>query len=283
MPAGLLLASQLSRAASPASFDAADIARPVNAAAAAAQAANMAVYLEVSLNQTAYGAPQPFELRDGRLYASVATLRAIGFALNDRDSGDTLAPDTLPGVSVRFDATQQRVAIDAPLALLDLRVSRLNAPGADVPKASASPGLLLNYDLYASRDDRSDNATAFVEARAFGLGDGVFSQTGVIRHYREDGAPRRTDSIRLDTSWRWSRPESMFAVTVGDVVSASSTGPARCAWAACASAAISACSRIASLRRCRPWSAKSRCRRRWTCTSTACANTAAKSRPGRSS
>ncbi|QQP95046.1 fimbrial biogenesis outer membrane usher protein [Lysobacter enzymogenes] len=219
MPAGLLLASQLSRAASPASFDAADIARPVNAAAAAAQAANMAVYLEVSLNQTAYGAPQPFELRDGRLYASVATLRAIGFALNDRDSGDTLAPDTLPGVSVRFDATQQRVAIDAPLALLDLRVSRLNAPGADVPKASASPGLLLNYDLYASRDDRSDNATAFVEARAFGLGDGVFSQTGVIRHYREDGAPRRTDSIRLDTSWRWSRPESMFAVTVGDVVS----------------------------------------------------------------
>ncbi|MBO7942141.1 fimbria/pilus outer membrane usher protein, partial [Streptomyces sp. S9] len=37
--------------------------------------------------------------------------------------------------------------------------------------------------------------------------------------YRDDGAPRRTDSVRLDTSWRWSKPESMFAIAVGDVIS----------------------------------------------------------------
>lgn len=214
MPAGLLLASLPGHAAEPPPL-------PPDAAGAAqtAAAAPMALYLEVSLNQTGYGAPQPFHLRDGRLYASVATLRAIGFALRGRDDGEILAPERLPGVNLRYDPAQQRVAIDAPLALLDLRLNRLNAPEAELPVATASPGLLLNYDLYASRERRSDNATAFVEARAFGLGRGVFSQTGVVRLYREDGAPRRTDSIRLDTSWRWSRPESMFAVSVGDVVS----------------------------------------------------------------
>ncbi|QQQ01227.1 fimbria/pilus outer membrane usher protein [Lysobacter enzymogenes] len=237
MPAGLLLASPPGHAAEPPALPPPAQAGTIQtgatqagthrtgiAEAGAAQAANLSLYLEVSLNQTAFGPPQPFELRAGRLYARVATLRAIGFALPGRDGGETLAPDELAGTTVRFDAAQQRVAIDAPLSLLDLRTQRLNAPGADVPRATASPGLLLNYDLYASRDDRSDNATAFVEARAFGLGRGAFadsvlSQTGVIRHYRDDGAPRRTDSIRLDTSWRWSRPESMFAVTVGDVIS----------------------------------------------------------------
>lgn len=222
MPAGLLLASPPGLPAEPPPLP--PLAQAGAAQAGAVQATSMNLYLEVSLNQTAFGPPQPFELRAGRLYASVATLRAIGFALPGRDGAETLAPDQLAGTTVRFDAAQQRVAIDAPLSLLDLRTRRLNAPGAEAPRATASPGLLLNYDLYASRDDRSDNATAFVEARAFGLGGGAFadsvlSQTGVIRHYREDGAPRRTDSIRLDTSWRWSRPESMFAVTVGDVIS----------------------------------------------------------------
>ncbi|MEH6413969.1 fimbria/pilus outer membrane usher protein [Pseudomonas sp. CGJS7] len=212
MPAGLLLlASHPSRAVEPPPL--------VLARAGDAQAANMALYLEVSLNQTAYAAPQPFELREGRLYASVATLRAIGFLLEGRDSGETLAPDSLPGVAVRFDAASQRVAIDAPLALLSLTVARLNAPGADVPVATASPGLLLNYDLYTSRDDRGDSTTAFAELRAFGLGGGVFSQTGVTRSYKNEDDPRRTDSVRLDSSWRWSKPESMFSVTVGDVIS----------------------------------------------------------------
>ncbi|MGO1069826.1 fimbria/pilus outer membrane usher protein [Lysobacter sp. CA199] len=212
MPAGLLLvASPPSHAVEPPPLT---IAR-----AGEAQAANMALYLEVSLNQMPYGAPQPFELRDGRLHASVATLRAIGFALDGRDSGEVLAPDSLDGVSVRFDAAVQRVAIDAPLALLSLATARLNTPGADVPVATASPGLLLNYDLYTSRDDRGDSTTAFAELRAFGLGGGVLSQTAVTRSYKNEGDRRRTDSVRLDSSWRWSKPESMFSVTVGDVVS----------------------------------------------------------------
>ena len=181
--------------------------------------APLPLYLEVSLNQTAYGAPLPFELRDGRLFASVATLRRIGFVLDGRDDGESLAPDSLAGVSVRYDASLQRVAIDAPLSLLSLAITRLNTPGVDIPTASASPGVLLNYDFYASRDDRGDSISAFAELRAFGLGAGVFSQTAVTRSHRSQDEPRRTDSVRLDSSWRWSSPASMVSVTVGDVIS----------------------------------------------------------------
>lgn len=210
MAAGLLAALSPAYAAEP---------PPLLARAGDAQAASLPLYLEVSLNQGPYQAPQPFELRAGRLHASVATLRALGFVLAGHEPAEVLAVDAVPGVAVRYDAALQRVAIDAPLAQLSLATTRLNQPGLDLPEASASPGLLLNYDLYASRERRSDNVTAYAELRAFGLGSGVFSQTAATRHYRQDGAARRTDSVRLDSSWRWSAPESMLSLSIGDVVS----------------------------------------------------------------
>ncbi|ALN62133.1 fimbrial Usher family protein [Lysobacter antibioticus] len=213
MSAGLLLASPASHAA--------DLPPLILARAGESNAASapLQLYLEVSLNQTAYGTPQPFELRDGHLFASVATLRQIGFVLEGRTDAESVAPDSLDGVSVRYDASLQRVAIDAPLSLLSLATTRLNAPGTDIPTASASPGLLFNYDLYSSRDDHSDSTSAFAELRVFGMGRGVFSQTAVTRSQRSEDEPRRTDSVRLDSSWRWSSPASMLSVSVGDVIS----------------------------------------------------------------
>ncbi|ALN78284.1 type VII secretion system (T7SS), usher family protein [Lysobacter antibioticus] len=213
MSAGLLLASPASHAA--------DLPPLILARAGESNAASapLQLYLEVSLNHTAYGTPQPFELREGRLFASVATLRQLGFVLDGRGEAESLAPDSLPGVAVRYDASLQRVAIDAPLSLLSLATTRLNAPGTDIPTASASPGLLFNYDLYSSRDDHSDSTSAFAELRVFGMGRGVFSQTAVTRSQRSEDEPRRTDSVRLDSSWRWSSPASMLSVSVGDVIS----------------------------------------------------------------
>ena len=213
MSAGLLLASPASHAAE---LPPLILARAGESNAASAP---LQLYLEVSLNHTAYGTPQPFELREGRLFASVATLRQIGFVLDGRGEAESLAPDSLDGVSVRYDASLQRVAIDAPLSLLSLATTRLNAPGTDIPTASASPGLLFNYDLYSSRDDHSDSTSAFAELRLFGAGRGVFSQTAVTRSQRNEDEPRRTDSVRLDSSWRWSSPASMISVSLGDVIS----------------------------------------------------------------
>lgn len=192
---------------------------PGGVAPAGEVSAPLALYLEVTLNQMPTDRLLPFEQRDGRLYATVATLRQIGLILPDRAPDELLALDRLPDVAVRYAAALQRVAIDAPLAMLSLPTTRANAPENQIPQATASPGLLLNYDLYGSHDDGGDNLSAFAELRAFGLGAGVFSQTAVTQITLADDAPRSTDSVRLDSSWRWSSPESMLSVTVGDTIS----------------------------------------------------------------
>lgn len=186
-----------------------------------AQQDALPLYLEVRLNQARSGLLLPFTMHDGRLSASVATLRQAGFSLPGRDAADTVALDAIPGVEYAYDATEQRVAIDAPLTALALETTLANATAEDIPRATRSTGLLLNYDLYASHDDSGQNASAFAELRLT-TAAGVFTQTAVSRAFRRDQDPRddwRGDSVRLDTQWRWSDPGSMLSVTAGDTIS----------------------------------------------------------------
>lgn len=188
------------------------------------------LYLQVTLNQTDTGRLARFILgNDGRLRASVETLRQLGFALPGHDAQELLAPDTLPGVAVRYDAARQQVAIDAPLSLLSLEAVALNAPEqGTTPQAGASPGLLFNYDLYGSRQRDATNLTAATELRLFGFGAGVFSNTAVTRAYRVDNNTRgggqddrgwHGETVRLDSSWQLSFPESALSLTIGDTFS----------------------------------------------------------------
>ncbi|WP_024890678.1 fimbria/pilus outer membrane usher protein [Luteimonas huabeiensis] len=177
------------------------------------------LHLEAILNRTPHPEPLPFELRGDRLHASAATLRALGFALDGYDDGMHLAPDEIAGVRVRYEPAHQRVHIDAPLETLALGVTTLGGPPAQAPVvADASPGLLLNYDLFASDGGEGWGATAFAELRAFGAGPGVFSTTGVARiGTGASTGGRMGRTTRLDTRWQFSFPDRAIGVTVGDV------------------------------------------------------------------
>ncbi len=194
------------------------------------------LYLQVTLNQSDTGRLSRFVRgADGRMRASTATLREIGFALPGRDPAEMIDLGTLPGLSVRYDAALQRISLDAPLSLLSLDTAVLNRPsGAASNPAGASPGMLLNYDLYASHERDASNLTATAELRVFGIGSGVFSNSAVTRAYRErtdDGhaynehGPRdgnngwRGETVRLDTSWQLSLPDSAISLTLGDTYS----------------------------------------------------------------
>jgi outer membrane usher protein len=177
------------------------------------------LYLEVVLNQTRQAQLHSFVLLDGRLFARARTLRQLGFLLAGHEDGDLLDLAAIPGAEARYEADMQRVHITASLELLSLPLTRLNVPADDVPQASTSPGLLLNYDLYASHDDNASNITAFAELRAFGVGGGVFSQTAVTRAFRPRGESWQGESVRLDSQWQWSFPESMLTLSVGDTFS----------------------------------------------------------------
>ena len=67
----------------------------------------------------------------------------------------------------------------APLALLNLATTQLSTPGTTAQLATASPGLLLNYDLYGLRGQQgAASLSAFTELRAFssagGWGGGIY-------------------------------------------------------------------------------------------------------------
>ncbi|WP_241753250.1 hypothetical protein [Xanthomonas translucens] len=186
------------------------------------------LYLEVTLNETRKPGLFRFQ-RDGeRMQAEAATLRQIGLRI-DAAANATIALESLDGVRYRYDAGLQQLAIDAPVALLDVPLTRIDAQdsGPALP-ATSSPGALLDYDLYASRQGNASNLTASGELRAFGLGDGVlgrgmFRQSFVGRLYREPQRDWRSQAIRLDTQWQWSLPDSMTSVVVGDTLSSSTS------------------------------------------------------------
>ena len=116
-------------------------------AAAAAPDAEQLLYLEVELNQQATGQLLPFVSRDGRLFATPATLAQLDFHLPDAPPDQLLALDQLPGVQLRYDAAMQRLAITAPLSLLKLEPTVISTAREPFVPATNSPGLLLNYDL----------------------------------------------------------------------------------------------------------------------------------------
>ncbi|MGY1425195.1 fimbria/pilus outer membrane usher protein [Lysobacter sp. A289] len=178
---------------------------------------DLPLYLDVELNQQPTGLLLPFVSRDGRLFARADTLAQLNFHLPDAASGQLVALDELPGVQVSYDAALQRVSITAPLSQLDLETTVIAPDRDQILPATNSPGLLLNYDLYANHGSRSSNATAYAELRAFGGHTGVFSTTAVTRAFRSDASERwQGDSVRLDSSWEWSFPRSMLSLSVGD-------------------------------------------------------------------
>ena len=177
----------------------------------------LTLYLEVQLNHTRLPELHRFELHDGKLRTDPQTLQAMGFRTPDPATGAMLTVEDLPGVQVRYQPALQRVAIDAPLSLLDADTTRLGqSSAAPQPTATAAPGLLLNYDLYASDASHGSNITASAELRVFGIGNGVFSNTAVSHRHRSRDRGWQSDSVRLDTYWELSFPEPAITATIGD-------------------------------------------------------------------
>jgi outer membrane usher protein len=178
------------------------------------------LYLEVSLNGVAAARLAHFDERHGELFVRATTLRQLGFAL-PADAADPIRLAALDGVTIDFDAQHQRVTIVAPLNLLDLKTERLNAPAQSAPKASSSPGILLNYDVYATGGDQANSVALSSEVRAFTGDLGVFSNTALSRYQQIAGTGWQGDSLRLDTNWQLAFPDSMLRLTVGDAITQS--------------------------------------------------------------
>jgi outer membrane usher protein len=178
------------------------------------------LYLEVVLNGNDTHQIGHFVHEGEHFRAGAETLRKLSFRL-PADAPATIELDSLPGVVVHYDEAAQKLDITAPFDLLNVNAAVLNKRPNPVPQPQASPGLLLNYDMYGTRDSDGGNAlSAFTELRAFNQW-GVLSNTALSRVNDLRGASAQTDSVRLDTTFSHSFVDSALTLRVGDVISGS--------------------------------------------------------------
>ncbi|WP_222565241.1 fimbria/pilus outer membrane usher protein [Novilysobacter antarcticus] len=181
-------------------------------------AAGEDLYLEVVLNGNPTGKIGHF-VRDGaRFHASAETLRQLGFRMSAETQG-LVDLTGLPGVQVDYNAAAQRLDITATADLIDQTATVLNARTSTIPQPTASPGLLLNYDLYGTRDNRnSTSVSAYTELRAFSSW-GVLSNTALSR-WNDSSAPgTSSDTVRLDTTFSRSFVNQAVTLGLGDLIS----------------------------------------------------------------
>jgi outer membrane usher protein len=200
-------------------MDAADLPMPMQAQQLRGQ--NLYLYLEVSLNQRQRGL-RLFLERDGHLQAQVATLRDIGFIVSDHPAEQWLALESFEGLHIDYDATQQQLTLQAPWSLLSLAPIQLGESSQTAPEATASPGVLVNYDLYANHASGADSVVLGSEVRLFGIGNGTLTHTGINQAVRDTTRSGwRHEYVRLDTTWQFDFPKSAVSLSVGDVYSGS--------------------------------------------------------------
>jgi outer membrane usher protein len=179
-----------------------------------AAAASGELYLEVRLNGRPTGSVMRFVQRPGTpgLRAQAEDLRTLGIEPGLAGQGD-IDLDGMRGLTYVFDAAAQSIdlrvadAVRTPF-LVDTRPVR--TPGI----GSASPGAVLNYDIYA-RSGAGAQTSVLTEARLFN-DRGVFSSTALVQL---QGEQRR--ALRYDTSWSHADPVTLTSYQVGDFISRS--------------------------------------------------------------
>jgi outer membrane usher protein len=185
------------------------------ALAAAAQAHDITLFLEVFINGEPTNKIVSFIQRDGHLWIQQSDLRALsidilatGHAPNDAEQIDL---SSLTGVHYRYLASQQRIelslsdAVRAPYAL-----GRTHAANTH---AASGTGLVLNYDGYVSTDPQLLDSTIFTVSTQQRL----FSPLGVVENAEittfSNGLTR---SQRLSTTYQYDDPDRLTTVDVGD-------------------------------------------------------------------
>ena len=193
-------------------------ARPATSAPAGEPAAAVDLYLEVILNQQPTGAIANFKQEpDGTLLVAPGELSDIGIVVRegDTDANGLVALGRLAGVSFSFDSAAQVISISAPPDRLVPHV--FDARSRDAGKAAdGTPlsGLALNYTFYGSTGtDGSATASALLDAWLFSP-KGILSQSGLLR----TGNGWRSQTVRLDTTWTISRPQSLLNYAAGDLI-----------------------------------------------------------------
>lgn len=188
--------------------------------------ADLDLYLDVTLNQTSSGLVH-FIYREDQLWANADILQQLGFIIPP-DSTGLIPLNSLPNLKIDYNARRQTLSLIAPLSLLNLDTTIRNTRSNQRPQPTASPGMLLNYNIYGNQSQNSTkNLSAFTELRAFNT-LGVLSSTALTTATHSAGSNGDSSNnndkdwdgrtVRLDTSWSKSFPDKLITVRAGDIL-----------------------------------------------------------------
>ncbi|WP_309827782.1 fimbria/pilus outer membrane usher protein [Paracidovorax wautersii] len=178
--------------------------------AADAAASPALLFLEVDVNGRPTGELVQVRQRGPHFEIDAATLRRLNVRTDQADEA-LVAVDALPGVRVAYDSLAQRLRIDVPPEWLPAQTVDLGLEGREAQAVAGGTGLLMNYELYATRTEGRDAATLWSEQRWFGE-HGVLSHTGIVRHADGGG----NGYLRYDTAWSDVDTADATGWTVGD-------------------------------------------------------------------
>ena len=178
------------------------------------------VLLEVSINQIRKDTVLLLR-SSGHLYAGAQDLRRWRVRLPNTtpltfDGEDFYALDALEGVTYRLDESTQTLAVKVPPGLYDATKLMGKETSFSAP-SPASPGALLNYDVFASHTAGETSASGLLEIGGFGSWG--TAQTDILASDRTGQA----SAIRLDTTWTRDKPIQLASLRLGDSISGTSS------------------------------------------------------------
>ncbi|RYZ04202.1 MAG: fimbrial biogenesis outer membrane usher protein, partial [Comamonadaceae bacterium] len=192
------------------------------AAVATAVPGEIELFLDVTLNGVRTGKLAGFIVRDGAWWADPASLRNLGLRWPGSDTADApVALRSLAGLTLTYDEAGQRIALLAPVGMLD-RPGQLLVPAdqASITPDAALPSLVVSYDIYGQQTRgqfEGSSLGAWSEVRLSGVGPGIWDSTAVGRVMSLPGATSR-ETVRLDTRWQYDLPSTMVSLSAGDTV-----------------------------------------------------------------
>ncbi|MEZ5688128.1 MAG: fimbria/pilus outer membrane usher protein [Caenibius sp.] len=196
-----------------------------------AQSSTITLVLSVSVNKVEQGLAQ-FQMIDGHLWASPATLQGLGLRLDSSapiiESGSQNAnllslQEAFGAKALQYDPAIQSLAIMVPSGKLAVGTSQLNPIRQDRAVAASSTGALLNYDLFLNRADSQFSINGYTEARIFS-GTAMLENTALVNAWeRTTGSGWATQVIRMDTGFAYSMPDRRLSLRLGDTLTRSTS------------------------------------------------------------
>ncbi len=190
------------------------------------------LHLSTRLNTRDQGM-QPALLKDGQLWMLRDSLASMGVKSQALPPMVTAAVDaqwvalsSIEQASVDFNAAQQRLALTLPFEALNWESTRIDTERRTVPLASASPGMLVNYDLYGWTNDLHRALSASTELRMFSK-NSVISNTMLTRYMDNPASPEsgtgpsQFSNVRLDTTFSRSFQDELLTLRIGDTLTGS--------------------------------------------------------------